>query len=244
LITEQVKAWEWFYPWLRTGYTLHVVDGYSPDQAAVEAGSQRLSELVEGVPEFWWLAITADDGVGISQNENSAPAPVGAEITQPFFADPDVQTLETQQFGDCRLSRIAQRPAAPLAVAEVAGGPIYLLQTAHHLAQAGNALHLVLYWQADAPVTARYTVFTQLFSPTGELVAQQDNWPVEGLAPTDSWQPGVIIRDPYRLAIPHAVEAGTYRLRLGLYLPEGRRPLRLSDGLVQAYVEVPIQIDR
>jgi hypothetical protein len=109
--------------------------------------------------------------------------------------------------------------------------------------QVGGTLRLVLYWHTQAPVTARYTVFTQLFDATGTLVAQQDNWPVTGLAPTDTWQTGALIRDPYQLTLPANTAPGTYQLLVGLYNEGGRSPLILADGRESDHLELPVVVD-
>ncbi|HXF61404.1 MAG TPA: hypothetical protein VNK95_07295, partial [Caldilineaceae bacterium] len=133
-------------------------------------------------------------------------------------------------------------PPAPLLTASAAGGPIRLDHLAIGPAQVGEALRLVLYWRAETPVTGRYTVFTQLFDPSGALVAQQDNWPVQGLAPTDTWQPGALVRDPYTLAIPADAAPGRYRLLVGLYDATGRRALTLADGNTADHLAVPVEV--
>jgi hypothetical protein len=234
IVTEQIEAWEALYPWLRKEYRLHVLDGYFPDRDPVEVGSERLAALVDGAAEFWWISMV--------QGESGEPPVLQTQIGAHFFTDPRVQVIETQRLGDCLLRRVVQIPAQPLAVVEVAGGPIELLGIEAGAAEAGKPLYLVLYWQALTPVDERYTVFTQLLDPSGQLIAQQDNYPVRGLAPTDSWQPGVVVRDPYELAIPEAVEAGRYRLLIGLYTDAGRRPLTLDSSERQDFVEVMIGI--
>lgn len=81
----------------------------------------------------------------------------------------------------------------------------------------GQTIHLTLYWQATAPISHSYTVFTHLISPDGELVAQQDNMPVNGTVPTTCWRPGEIIVDRYEITAPAEVPPGNYRLDTGLY---------------------------
>jgi hypothetical protein len=100
----------------------------------------------------------------------------------------------------------------------------------------------VLYWQADAPVAESYTVFTHLFGPDGQRVAQQDNLPLGGLAPTDTWTPGRVVRDPYRLSLPADLPAGAYTLAVGLYTPAGRQSLTLADGTVADQLALTIQV--
>jgi len=77
---------------------------------------------------------------------------------------------------------------------------------------------------------------------SGVMVAQQDNLPVEGLAPTDTWTPGAVIRDPYHLSLPPgSVPLGeTHQLHVGLYNEAGRRSLTLADGTTADHVTFPI----
>ncbi len=98
--------------------------------------------------------------------------------------------------------------------------------------QAGQTLRLTLYWQAAAPVTQRYKVFTHLvgaeFNPeTGsQLWAQKDNEPVADTRPTTTWRKGEVIVDEYALPISAGAPPGDYRLLVGLYDPAtGERAL-------------------
>ena len=122
-------------------------------------------------------------------------------------------------------------PSSPTAATRAllpTGRPFTLRSTVTGVARRGAALPLVLYWQTDQPVGASYTVFTQLFDAAGRVVAQQDNLPVMGLAPTDTWQPGTIVRDPYRLRFPDDATPGLYELHIGLYDAAGRLPVTLA----------------
>jgi hypothetical protein len=83
----------------------------------------------------------------------------------------------------------------------------------------GDTLHLTLYWQAEAPVSGAYTVFTHLQGSDGELIAQQDNPPVRGARPTESWRPGVLVEDPYEIEVPLEATSGDYTLSAGMYDP-------------------------
>ncbi|MCX7681863.1 MAG: hypothetical protein N2508_07865 [Anaerolineae bacterium] len=86
--------------------------------------------------------------------------------------------------------------------------------------QAGGTLHLTLYWRARARLPQPYTVFTHLLGPDGSMVAQQDNMPQQGRAPTTCWVPGEVIADEYTLTIPPDVPLGDYTLLTGLYIWE------------------------
>lgn len=215
LATNETALWRDLYPWLSAEYSIRVVDDYDANDRPADAVQADHLRALAGEEEFWWLQAAGD-----------------ALVPAPFFDDPEVRVLEDRTLGACRLARVLRLPAGePLAVAEVAGGPIELLAAEIGApAASADALPVVLYWQARAPVEASYTVFTQLFDASGRMVAQQDNLPVGGLAPTDTWTPGALIRDAYRLPLAGGLAPGNYRLLVGLYTDAVRLPLRLADG--------------
>ena len=189
--------------------------------------------------EFWW--VEALNGAGAN------PA-IGTEVPLAglfFSTHPQVQKIENQQLGQCMVSRVVRADGEPLATTNLGdgGGPILLRDVEMDLARPGELLHVVLYWQAEEAVAASYTVFTQLFDSSGRMVAQQDNLPVRGLAPTNTWQPGLVIRDPYDLQMPATVYPDGYRLLVGLYAtPDKRILLTLPDGSTADHVVLPVQV--
>jgi hypothetical protein len=78
---------------------------------------------------------------------------------------------------------------------------------------------IVLYWQAQTPMSEDFTVFVHLLDANGQVVGQMDGQPLQGNYPTSWWSPGELIID--RRAAPLKVP-GSYRLLVGWY--------RLSDG--------------
>lgn len=229
----QLDLWRDLYPWLREGYSLRVIDGYDPnDRPAAEVLSERLAAWA-GDSEFWWLS---SDGAPYAA---ARPLPT----TLPFFEQAGAHVVEEKSFGPCVLQRVVVTPPAPVATASVQGEPITLLATNVTTPTVGGPLAAVLYWQAAAPVEASYTVFTQLFDAAGVMVAQQDNLPVNGLAPTETWETGAVIRDPYLLKPEGGLKAGRYRLLAGLYDAQGvRTPLTRSDGSIADAVEIAVEV--
>lgn len=230
IVTQQPEVWRDLYPWLRQEYTFVVLDGYTPEGDRVAEVVDRANALAG--QEFWW--VERDD------LPFSPTSPAAARDR--YLAQPPVHLLEEQRLGACRLLRLVAVDDAPPATVDVDGGPLALDLALTGAAQVGAPLHLVLYWHTDAAIGARYTVFTQLFDPSGTLVAQQDNWPVHGLAPTDSWTPGVWVRDPYTLAIPPDAAPGDYSLWVGVYDETGRRPLTLAGGDQADHLAIPITV--
>jgi hypothetical protein len=83
--------------------------------------------------------------------------------------------------------------------------------------QAGEEIELTLFWQAEGPAQRPYTVFTHLTDEMGDLVAQQDNWPVNGRWPPTCWHAGEQIVDTYLIRLPDSLPPGSYNLAAGLY---------------------------
>lgn len=87
----------------------------------------------------------------------------------------------------------------------------------------GEALRLILYWEALAPLGRPYTVFIHLVRVDDDggmvLMTQADGPPRRGLYPTDLWTVGGLVPDEHSLVLPPDLPGGTYRLRVGLYDP-------------------------
>ncbi len=65
-------------------------------------------------------------------------------------------------------------------------------------------LQLTLYWHALAPLPVNYTISVRTRAADGQLLAQQDSWPVNGLLPTSQWRQGDYVADMHTLDIPEA----------------------------------------
>ena len=154
---------------------------------------------------------------------------------------------ETLRFGQLRvthtqrppnLARIPHRLETTVGEAQLLG---YRLEGARRgdprTARPGDTLRLTLYWQADAPITESYTVFTHLlgaaYNPAtqGPLWAQHDQIPLTGAYPTQNWLPGIPLADTYTLAIPAETPPGDYQLLTGMYRTDnGERVPVSGDG--------------
>ena len=84
--------------------------------------------------------------------------------------------------------------------------------------EAGQELHLALYWQASTRMNENYTVFVHLLDGEGGLLAQHDGQPTRGFYPTSFWDEGEVIRDEHSVPIDSSVPRGEYELVVGMYL--------------------------
>jgi len=97
----------------------------------------------------------------------------------------------------------------------------------------GDAVEIVLYWEALADVPSDYTVFLQFLGEDGRPVAQRDAKPQDGFYPTDLWEKGEWIVDRHRLVVPANTPQGEYDLVVGMYRLETmtRLPAVASEGV-------------
>jgi len=95
----------------------------------------------------------------------------------------------------------------------------------------GDVLPVTLFWEAQAPIAERYKVTVQLLDGTGQLVAQVDTEPGDGLMPTPTWQIDQVLTDRYGVPLPAGLQPGRYTLIAGLYhIGSGERVPVALDG--------------
>jgi hypothetical protein len=90
------------------------------------------------------------------------------------------------------------------------------------LLQAGDFLHLTLFWQANAKPNESIMLQLQLRDGKGEARLEWRKEPTEGLYPITLWSPGEVVRDQHNLPLPGDLPGGRYRLALSV--------LRSIDG--------------
>ncbi|GAB4275864.1 MAG: hypothetical protein Kow0080_25690 [Candidatus Promineifilaceae bacterium] len=105
------------------------------------------------------------------------------------------------------------------------------------LLEAGETLTLSLFWRAEKQATRPYTVFIHLVDDSGHIIAQQDNWPVQGSWPPTCWQKKQAIHDTYQLVIPPETLPGTYQLYIGMY--DSQNGSRLTTPAGQDAIILP-----
>jgi hypothetical protein len=85
--------------------------------------------------------------------------------------------------------------------------------------QPGEPLRLALDWRVMEPVDGPVVVFAHLVYGGGQLVAQRDAVPGNGLFPVEEWGPGELVRDQFALLLPPELPAGAYEVQVGIYDP-------------------------
>jgi len=90
----------------------------------------------------------------------------------------------------------------------------------HNTAFHADDMRLDLWWGADAPINADYTVSAQLLAADGRLIAQHDSGPFNNARPTSSIQPGEVVYDPHLLTLADGIDTiapGEYTLSVKVY---------------------------
>jgi 4-amino-4-deoxy-L-arabinose transferase-like glycosyltransferase len=99
------------------------------------------------------------------------------------------------------------------------------------VARPGETIHLTLYWRALAPFEHNYSIFAHVLGEDDQRWAWSSSYPVQGQAPTRSWQPGQVIEDAYELTIGETTPSGFYDIEVGMSAKDvGRLPVVAEDG--------------
>jgi hypothetical protein len=83
--------------------------------------------------------------------------------------------------------------------------------------QAGEAMHLTLYWRALDEIEVSYTVFVHLLDSENRIWGQHDSVPGNGTLPTTGWVEAEIIADEYELTVKPDAPPGEYLIEVGMY---------------------------
>lgn len=123
--------------------------------------------------------------------------------------------------------------------------------------QPGGQLEVSLAWRAGEDPRTAYVVFLHLVGADGVRVAQFDEPLLGGYYQPTVWPPDEAVTDRHLLALPDDLQAGRYRLEMGLYRPDSQdvvpRVDTAGDRVVLDYLEtegmpasapqVPVQVN-
>ena len=101
---------------------------------------------------------------------------------------------------------------------------------ANSRAKPGNYFRLILYWRARTEVSSDYNIFVHLVDEEGQVYAQGDSAPANGIYPTWSWIPGEVVEDEHLVPMELKVPPGSYRLAVGLYELDNLSRLKVTDS--------------
>jgi hypothetical protein len=93
----------------------------------------------------------------------------------------------------------------------------------------GATVELTLYWRARQAAAKPYTVFVHLLEAGGKVAGQKDSEPLQGQAPTNTWQAGEYITDTYAFPLaPDAIKGKAF-IEFGFYDGTTGQRLPVSD---------------
>jgi len=95
-------------------------------------------------------------------------------------------------------------------------------------AQPGEQIEIVLYWQLRQDVHVDLDVFVHFESDEengGAIWGQSNGNPACGEYPTSKWAVGEVVNDLHIVTIDPDTPPGTYRISVGMYLPESNHRL-------------------
>lgn len=183
-------------------------------------------------------ALTADYNVFyINQVQRGFPS---QEIVTYFK---DRRPLHTVRLGGVEYAWIYPGPVisdlAPVGVQRpvetVLGGAVRLIgyDVSQETIAADDELFVTLYWQALAPIRRDYNVYVRLVDSVGNVWGQVDRLPLGGLWRTNQWQPGIYIRDEYKITPRPGAPPGRYDLEVAMYSFETGQTFGVARNLGQ-----------
>jgi hypothetical protein len=108
------------------------------------------------------------------------------------------------------------QPIQPETPAQAAVGASLRLQGYDLLPDPGGPI-LRLYWEVLETPGADYVTFVHLLGQDGQMIAQFDGPPLNGLLPTSQWAPGSLLVDRRKIDLPEDLEGGDHVFLVGLY---------------------------
>jgi 4-amino-4-deoxy-L-arabinose transferase-like glycosyltransferase len=103
-------------------------------------------------------------------------------------------------------------------------------------------IHLTLVWQVERASSLSYTVFAQLVTMDGRVIAQSDALPAGGARPTTGWRAGEYITDAHVLPFHDDASPGTASLIVGMYDARTGERLKWGDGQDFVTLQTGIQV--
>lgn len=101
---------------------------------------------------------------------------------------------------------------------------------APRMAAPGDAVPITLFWQSQVNLDRNLVVLVHLTDEAGNIVAQADGVPVNGLRLTLSWRAGEVLVDEHTLQLPAELAPGAYQLWVGFYDPDSGARLAARAG--------------
>jgi len=199
---------------------------------------ERLAPFVPGLDYFWLPTPSGWQAANLPAFARQHPILwLVEEFHKDTGHDLSVESYLGNRYGKvsqdwiegARLSRFVALDLSAEQTAEAVFGDNLRL-TSYAVSAKDHFVNLSLNWQAAAPISVSYKVFVHVRNLSGELVAQNDQYPMGGFFPTDQWAVNQSVQDLHGLILPEPIQPG-YRLQIGWYDPgTGQRLLLAGSG--------------
>jgi len=177
-------------------------------------------------PDAWPGEAFVEVNVLLAQGKQVMWLPVPGSI------GPDMQPGHSALVGPVR---IVGQPARGLDHPLQTDFPIGIRLLDYSVEREDKRLHVSFTWQALADLSTNYTVFVHGVGLDGQLMAQHDSYPRNGMYPTRWWRKGDLIEDRHELTLPADVPVQVY---VGLYHSQSRERVRTEDGRDIVYLPI------
>lgn len=104
-------------------------------------------------------------------------------------------------------------------------------------AAAGGAWRVILFWRADAKISANYKLRLIALTENGQEIARQEQVLLRGIYPTRQWRVGDYVRSVHDLKFPEDAPRGAAVVRVSL-LDADDKPIGRTDGAPIAGIEI------
>jgi hypothetical protein len=104
--------------------------------------------------------------------------------------------------------------------------------------QAGEGVHLTLFWRSLKQMNQLYAILLQLVDEGGGIAAEKTFPAAREAYPTTQWQAGEVVRSQHYFPVPAETSAGRHRLQLAV-IDQERTPLAAAIDLSELEIEVP-----
>ncbi len=200
-----------------------------PTWPANRTDAQAAIDALETQPPFTQIDVVQVD-----------PALTDMDRQLQLALDESLYQLDRRQIGLFQLTRYST--GANDLIVQALGIVFEEAITLEQVAWAREEVVLVGYliWSTSQPIDDSFVIFVHVLNEAGELVAQRDAVPGNGLFPTTSWNTEFPIADRFAIQLPEPLPAGEYQMRVGLYVPASGQRLRVTKGEYADYAQAVV----
>ena len=233
----------------------------SADPASIASvtngGRVPLSLLWQGTDPLPPVTLAADDGRWQREIRARAPdahdavtldwrelrIPAEAEAGNAALSLPNGAVLARYAIQSLPFLAVAPEVSAMVEQALPGVGELVGFSLEHKAFDRSQPVPVTLVWRAgETTPDTSYTVFVQLLSADGQVIAQSDALPAQGQRPTTTWRPGEYIVDAHPLIFRPEAAPGEGTLIAGMYDASTQQRLLFQTGTDAIMLATGVQV--